>query len=626
MTYGFWGKVLRVDLTKEKIVIDSVRESFFKKYLGGVGIGTKLLFDTVDPSVDPFDPESVLIFSVGPFQGTIIPGSGRWVVVSRSPLTGIYADSSAGGTWGPLFKRAGFDALVITGRAAEPVYLWISDGNVEIKDASSVWGKTTSEADEIIKKDLGELNAAVACIGPAGENLVRFASIINEHGVAGRAGIGAVMGSKNLKAVAAMGSRNLEVARPGELDDLSKKLFKEFYEKQKDGMRVYGSCIANKIFYETSEIGMKYWTQGTWDEASNLYPENIKDALSWSPVACLNCPIACHKSAKVEEPKKFAYKGYGPEYESVGMLGALCLISDPKAVGYMHYLCDEYGMDVITAGGLIAFSMECYEKGLLSKEDLDGLDLKWGNAEAATALLHKIAKKEGFGAVLAEGIRKAADFVGKDAPRIAMHVKGLDIPAHDPRAFFPWSINYATSPRGACHQRGFAGWMGLGVVIPEWGIAEKTDRHSMEGAANIAAKYQDWATIFNSLVQCEYMTFAGLTLTDQVKLLNYVTGWDVDIEWMAKTAERIFTLQRVINVIYGVGRKDDTLPMRMFEPLKTGGSKGKIPVPFEKELLEYYHIRGWDSDGRPTKEKLVELGLIEALKPVWEGVKDKPND
>jgi len=615
--YGYWGKILRVDLTKEKSSVQLVNEGFFKKYLGGAGVGTKLLFDSMDPNVDPLSPDNVIIFSVGPFQGTTIPGSGRWVIVSRSPLTGIYTDSCAGASWGPLFKRTGFDALLITGRAKNPVYLWIHDGDVEIRDASTMWGKTTTEADREIKEDIGEPKAAVACIGPAGESLVRFASVVNEHGISGRTGLGAVMGSKNLKAVAVKGTKELDVASPDELATYSKELFNKWYEAQKEGMRLLGSPMAMELFYDLCEFGMKYWTQGTWDEISNLFAQNIREALSWDPVACLYCPIACHKSAKVKEPEKFSYEGYGPEYESVGMLGTLCLISDPKAVGYMHYLCDEYGMDTITTGALIAFCMECYEKGWLTKKDLDGIDLKWGDADAAVAMIHKIAKREGIGVVLADGIRETANFIGKEAPKIAVHVKGLDLPAHEPRAAFPWSINYATGVRGACHQRGFTGWMGLGVVIPEWGI-EKTDRHTMENAALIATKYQDWATLFNSLVHCEFMCFGGATLTDQIKLLNYVTGWNVDVNWMAKTAERIFTLQRVINVRCGVSRKDDTLPARIFEPLETGGSKGKIPVPFEKELSTYYQLRGWDCDGKPTKEKLVQLDLLEALKPIWE--------
>jgi len=597
--------------------VQLVDEAFFKKYLGGSGVGAKILFDTVGPEVDPLSPDNVVIFSVGPFQGTAVPGSGRWIIVSRSPLTGIYTDTCAGAAWGPEFKKTGFDALVVTGRAKSPVYLWIHDGTVEIKDASAMWGKMRAEAEEEIKKDIGEPKAAVACIGPAGEKLVKFACVVQDHGVAGRTGLGAVMGSKNLKAVAVRGTQTPEVAKPDELDKLSKELFSKWYEATKENMRPWGTSAAMEPFYEMCEFGMKYWTQGTWDEVKNLYPQNISKALSWVPHPCVNCPIACHKKAKVTEPEKYAYEGYGPEYETVGMVGTLCLISDPKAVGYIHYLCDEYGLDTITTGATIAFLMECYEKGWVTKEQLDGIEPKWGDADSAIALVHKIGKREGCGTILAEGIVATANWVGKDAPKIAMHVKGLDIPAHEPRAFFPWSINYATGARGACHQRGFAGWMGLGIKIPEWGV-EKVDRHSMENAALIAARFQDWASICNSLIHCEFMLFGGATVTDQVNLLKLVTGWDeVDASWMLKTGERIFTLQRVINVRYGVSRKDDTVPRRVFEPLATGGSAGKIPVPFEKELMAYYELRGWDSDGKPTVEKLVELDLLEALKPVW---------
>jgi aldehyde:ferredoxin oxidoreductase len=612
--YGYWGKILKVDLTKEIYHVDRVKEAFFKKYLGGAGIGTKLVFDGVDPNTDPLSPENILVFAVGPFQSTTLLGSGRWAIISKSPQTGIYADSGAGAAWGPRFKRTGFDALTILGRAKTPVYLWIHEGEVEIRDASAMWGKMRAEADEEIKDDVSEPRAAVACIGPAGENLVRFACVGDDHGIAGRTGLGAVMGSKNLKAVAVYGTQPPAVAKPDELAQLSKDLWTVGYEKQKDGMRLTSTIGGMKNNYETGEFGMKNWTQGLWDEAPHLYPESVRKALSWTPIACLNCPVACHKKATVSEPAKYAYEGYGPEYESVGMLGTLTLISDPKAVGYLHYLCDEYGLDTITAGALVAFCMECYEQGWITKDDMDGTEPTWGNADAAVSLLHMIAKRQGFGTILAEGTLNAAHVIGKGASKTAVHVKNLDLPAHDPRATFSWSVNYATGPRGACHQRGFAGW---NCGIPEWGIP-KVDRHTMSQTGLLAAKYQDWASIFNSLIQCEFMIGAGITMTHQIQLLNLVTGWDIDIEWMATTGERITTLQRVVNVQYGVSKKDDVLPERIFTPVREGGTKGQIPVPFEKELQAYYELRGWNRDGKPTVKKLAELGLLETLKPVWD--------
>ena len=620
--YGYWGKILRVDLSKGLVDVEKVDQSLFEKYLGGAGIAGKIILSEVGPGVDPLSPDNIIVFAVGPFQGVRIPGSGRWTVSSKSPLTDIWADSCAGGNWGPEFKRSGFDALVIKGRAASPVYLWINDGKVEIRDASRIWGKTISEADSEIKKDLREPKAKVACIGPAGERLVRFANVVNEHGIAGRCGLGAVMGSKNLKGVAVRGTKKIKVAKQEKVDEYSKTLFKEYYDATVYTMRKFGTTASVKKYYERGYGLSKNWREWVFEEVDGIDGNHFLEIIV-KPVACTYCPIACHKRTKVEEPKKYAYEGYGPEYETISLLGWLNKISDAKAIGYMGYLCDEYGIDTMTTGSLVGFTTECYEKGWITREDLDGIEPRWGDADAAIALIHKIGKREGFGGVLAEGIVKSAEYIGSKASKIILHCKGLDYPAHDPRSFYPAAINYATGTRGACHQRGFATWHASGVLIPEWGISKVIETgsntlHSMENAPEIAIKYQNWATLFNSLVQCEYMIFGGLKLTHQINLLRYVTGWDIDAVSLEEIAERIFNLQRVIDVYYGVSKKDDSVPFRMFEPLEGGKSAGKMPLPFEKTLLEYYKLRGWDSDGKPTTERLVELNLGEALKPVWE--------
>jgi len=613
--YGFWGKVLYVDLTAYSVGVKPFDELFFKKYLGGVGIATKILFDEVNPSIDPLSPDNAIVFAVGPFQGTTIPGSGRWVVASRSPLTGIWADSCAGGNWGPVFKCAGFDALVVRGRSESPSYLWICDDKVEIRDASRIWGKTTSETDRDIKADLGEPKAKVACIGPAGERLVKFASIVNEHGIAGRCGLGAVMGSKNLKAVAVMGTKRAEVAKPGELIKYSKALFKEYYDNTVNTVwRKYGTTSSIKKYYDRGYGLAENMRKRKFDKIDGLDGEHFL-SITANPVACTYCPIACHRHTKIKEPKKYAYDGYGPEYQSIAMLGWDNLISDAKAVAYMGHLCDDYGIDTITMGSLLAFTTECYEKGWVTEHDLDGMKISWGDADAAISLIHKTAKREGFGGVLAEGIVKAAKHVGHSASKIAVHCKGLDYPAHDARAFYPAVINFATGTRGACHQRGVVTWYPAGIILPEWGISGFELHPGMEKAANIAVKYQDWAVLSNCLIQCEFMVFGGLTLTHQINLLRYVTGWNADSASMARIAERVFNLQRCLDVHYGISKKDDSAPDRVFEPLEAGPCAGKVPLPFDRTLMEYYGLRGWDSDGKPTTEKLVELGLTEALPP-----------
>jgi len=544
--YGNWGRILSVDLSHRRSTTQLVKEDFFKKYLGGVGLASKIIFDKVGADVHPFSPDNVIVFSVGPFQGTGIPGSGRWNVSSRSPLTGIWGESCGGGYWGPEFKRSGFDAVVIKGRAKSPVYIWIDDGRAEIRDGDSVWGKMVSEADKIIKEEIGEPSAKAVIIGPAGEKLVRFACVVSDHGVGGRCGLGAVMGSKNLKAIAVRGTKEVKVAEPDKLKEYSGELYKKI-----------------------------------------------------------------HEATKVVKPEKYAFEGYGPEYETIGMIGWLNLISDPEAIAYAGHLCNEYGLDTITAGSMIGFTMECYEKRWIKEKELEGIKAEWGSPDVAIALIHKMARREGFGNILAEGSERAAKIIGGDASKILVNVKKLELPAHDPRGFLAMAINYATGQRGACHQRGFV--LQDESSIPEWGILENQEVYSIKEPVISAIRYQDWAEIFNSLIQCEYMTSGGLTLKDQIALLNYVTGWKMGADDMLKIGERIFNLQRVINIRFGVSRKDDALPSRIFEPLKEGVNAGKTPATFEKALREYYKLRGWDADGKPTAEKLTELNLTETL-------------
>ena len=622
--FGYWGRIAIVDLTNRIIRIIKVNENFFKKYLGGVGVAAKLILDYVDPTTDPLSPDNILVFSVGPFQGTVIPGSGKWIVAARSPLTGIWADSAAGGRWGSEFKRTGFDALVIKGKASSPIYLWIHDREIEFRDAAGIWGMSVSRCTDVIKKDLNDSKAAVACIGQAGENLVKFANILSEHGVAGRGGLGAVMGSKNLKAVAVRGTMNVELADPEKLIKYSKEISIKMYEYTREGFRKYGTTASVPKYIDRFGYGLaKYWSEGM-DSFSPTLDGISGDKfleITVNPVACTSCPIACHRHTRVKEPESLSYDGYGPEYETIAMFGWLNMISNAKAVGYLNYLCDEYGMDTITTASVLGLVTLSYEKGWITKDDLDGIDIKWGDISSAINLVNKIAKREGVGSILAEGIIKVAEYIGHEAPDYILHSKGLDYPAHDPRAFFPLLLNYATGPRGACHQRGFPQWTGLGVLIPEWGISEPPDRYTMENSAYLVAKYQNWATIFNSLVQCEYMVFGGYQrgwLTHQINFLKYVTGWDINANSIDKIAERIFTLQRVLNIRWGISRKDDIPPNRIFTPLKVGKSAGKIPIMFEKALMEYYKLRGWDEDGKPTVETLVKLSLTECLKPIWD--------
>jgi len=608
--YGNWGRVLWVDLSNERFTVKILKDSFFRKYLGGVGLASKIIFDKVGADIDPFDPDNVLVFSVGPFQGTGIPGSGRWNVSSRSPLTEIWGESCGGGYWGPEFKRCGFDAIVVNGRARSPVYIWINDDQVEILDAKSIWGKTVSEADKIIKEELGDRRVRNVIIGPAGEKLVRFACIVSDHGVAGRCGLGAVMGSKNLKAIAVRGSKEVNVAEPDKLERYSRELFKKIHDATVE-FRKYGTTMFTKLLHDSRGYGLaKNWREGKFDGINKLAGDHFLKIIV-NPIACADCPIACHRHVKVLDPEKYSFEGYGPEYETIAMIGWLNLIDNPKAIAYAGHLCDEYGLDTITAGSMVGLAFECFERGLITEKDLNGLKLQWGDPDTAIELIHLIANRKGFGNILAEGSERAAEIIGGDARKIVLTVKKLELPAHDPRGFLAMAINYATGQRGACHQRGFV--LQDESSIPEWGIPENQEIYSIKEPVIAVARYQDWAEVFNSLIQCEYMTSGGLTLRDQIALLNYVTGWNIKADELLEIGERIFTLQRIINIRFGVTRKDDTLPLRIFEPLKEGVNAGKIPATFEKALREYYELRGWDADGKPSVKTLIRLDLAETL-------------
>ncbi len=613
--YGYMGKILRVDLTRGEVKVEEVKEGFYRKFIGGAGLAAKIIFDEVGPGVDPLSPENRLVFAVGPYQGTRAPGSGRWIAAARSPLTGIWADSCAGGAWGPEFKKTGFDALIVQGRAEKPVYIWIKDGEVEIRDASHFWGMDSYEAHDAIIKELGEPKAKVATIGQAGENLVRIACIMSDkHAFAGRCGLGAVMGSKNLKAVAVRGTKEVEVAEPGKLEELCKELYPKIAEGAA-AFGAHGTPFYMPVGYELmGDVPVKYWSQGEFISGiMALGAPRYTEKIFVKKEPCLNCPIGCHRYIKVEKPEKYACEGAGPEYEAIAMFGTNCLVDSLEAVAKANDLCNRYGLDVISAGALVGFAMECYENGWITKNDTGGIELKWGDGDAVVAMVEKIALRKDLGDVLAEGIKRAAEKIGKGAPDIIVHVKGLDIPAHDPRAHLSMAINYATGTRGACHERADPFCMELGLVIPEFGLEKPTDRRSWVGQAFATIKYQDLEGMCDCLIQCKFMAFGGCTVTDKLNLLNAITGWNMSMEEFAKTCERVFNLQRAFDVRMGVSRKDDTLPYKMFKPVHPKHSL----IALEPMLNEYYKLRGWDPDGKPTREKLVELGLEDVARVLY---------
>ena len=607
---GIWGKVLRVDLSKKTTRAEELPESSYLDFIGGDGLAGKIIYDEVGANVGPLEPENKVIFAVGPFQATGLPGDAKFCISAKSPLTKTYANTLAGANWGPAFKKTGYDALIVQGKSDVPVYLWIHDGNVEIRDGRKLWGLDSYEATKAVKEDVGEKRSSEVAIGPAGEKLVAMACIVADgHSFAGRCGLGAVMGSKNLKAVVVLGTKSPPIADPDAFAKLRKELVQRV-SKMGEGMRQYGTPDLES-YHEHGNIPIKYWAQDSFAEGAKSLSQPIyNDVLNAKALPCLHCPVGCHRHIKIEEPAKYACEGPGPEYEAVGMLGMSNLVSDLKAVAKANDYCNRFGMDCISVGAAIGFATECYERGLLTKEDTKGLELKWGDGDLQIELVKQIGSREGFGAFLADGTLEAAKKIGKGTEEIVAHVRGLDFPCHDPRISWSMGPNYATCTRGACHCKGLPGDVEFGLyTVPELGFPEKAEFFDAQDKAFLAVKCQDLSTLVNSVSLCLFMLYCGMTLTDVLNAFNAITGLHWSIEQLVKVGERSFNLQRLINIRDGKGREYDKLPKRMFEPAKSGFRKDRVP-PFDALMDDYYKLRGWNKKtGAPEKEKLVELGI-----------------
>lgn len=612
---GYWGKVLRVNLSDNKITEDEIEESVFKNFIGGSGFGAKVIYEEVSADTDAFDPENRVVFAVGPWEAANFWQAGKFSVISKSPLTDTLGDSSGGGKFAAVFHRCGYDALIVQGKASKPVYLWINDNGAEIRDAGKFWGMDTAELLSPIKEDVGEKRASVASIGPAGEKLVRFACIdVDNLGYLGRTGMGAVMGSKNLKAVVAYGTKKCEIFDAPEVS----KLRKIIGEKLKENTVVtheHGTPSALSSAAETGNYPLKYWGGDVWDSTDKLSTPTYTEVLNIRPRACINCIIACKREVNITEPEEYAMKRPGPQYETLGLLGGCCLVDDLKAICKACDLCNRFGMDTISAGSCVAFTMECFEKGWLTSKDTDGLEVKWGDPKSLIELIKMIGTRRGFGDILAEGTLRAAQKINKEAEEIVVQVRGLDFPAWDPRAFWGTAINYATGTIGSSHERGIAVGYDYGGVAPELGIDEsKTNLFNSEGKAHIAVKSQDFSVLMNSLTTCNFIADGGgVTVTELTNIFNAITGWNYSIEDFLKAGERIHNLQRLINIRDGKGKEYDKLPKKMFQAAKVGPRAGKIP-PLDIMLIDYYKIRGWDKDGIPTTETLKRLNLDRIVK------------
>jgi aldehyde:ferredoxin oxidoreductase len=612
------GKLLFADLTLRKCKVEPLNFSYARKYIGGKGLAGRYLFDMLKPGMDPLSPENPLIIMTGPLTGTLAPAAAKYCVVTKSPLTGIWLDSHAGGYFGPELKYAGFDGLIILGRASSPVFIYIDDGKVEFRDASNLWGRTTSETDRIVKEELGDETVKVMCIGPAGEKLAKIALISSCGRHHGRGGCGAVMGSKNLKAIAVRGSGGVDVAYPDEFFKACEEFIRKdvFEDPNAEFGRTGGTPEIVGWSQEAGCLPTRNWSDGRFEGASKI---DVDDVLKWSVRrrACYQCPIACSRWVKVPSGPYAGVEVEGPEYETLYSLGANCGIDRLDAIAKANLLCDELGLDTISVGVTVAWAMECYEKGIITLEDTGGIELKFGNHEALIAIIEKMGRREGIGDILADGVALASKRIGKGSEDFAMHVKGLELPGYEVRASPAMGLAYATADRGGCHLRAWpVGVEAMGATGSFWmGPPLKIDRWSPENKALLVVRMQHQYAAKFSLDVCDFCGWNNERLT---KLLWAATGFEEykDVRAFELAGERIVNLTRVISVLEGVSRKDDTLPKRVFhEPLKSGPGAGRVlkREDFEIMLNDYYKLRGWDEQGRPTAKKLKELQMDDIM-------------
>jgi|YelNatPaOPRAMG01_1025707.scaffolds.fasta_scaffold10066_2 aldehyde:ferredoxin oxidoreductase len=615
--YSYAGKILRVNLSNKTVKAEDTRKDVAQLLLGGNGYAAKILWDELKPGIDPLSPENKIVLMTGPITGTGAPGSGFWEACFKSPLTGVWGESACGGWWGPMLKFAGFDGIIIEGASKDPVYLWVHDGEAEIKPAEGIWGQTVPKTEEMVRKEIGVPQARILSIGPAGEKLVRFAGIaVDLERYAGRKGGGALLGSKKVKAVAVYGEKEIPIAKPAEYGKALKECEQAVYASLNSGGGFPNGTIGGyDACNQFGDLPTKYGETGSWEAVSDLY-QNFVNKYLVKNRACFGCMQACGRVSQVKEGP-FATPVYGgPEYETTAGFTTFMLQKDIEPVIKANYLCNIYGLDTISTSHMIAFAMICYEKGLITTKDTDGLEVKWGDPDVVIKLVEKIAKREGFGDLLAEGVRRAAEKIGGEAPKIALHVKGLEMPYHDPRAGKTQAIEYGVSNTGMdhfhAHETLDVECYGADLGLIPFGLPDpKTiDRFSEDPSkASIAKLVMDWGTVADALVICKFHQYVNLGPDKYAKLLSLATGWKIDGWELLKIGDRIFNLARAFNVREGIRRKDDMLPPRIMQPATTGSTKGVGITNYEAMLNEFYKLEEWDENGIPKPEKLKRLGL-----------------
>ncbi|GAB6156047.1 aldehyde ferredoxin oxidoreductase family protein [Desulfosporosinus burensis] len=595
---GFTGKVLRINLTEGKTSTEPLNTELAKKYLSGRGLAGKMFADEVPADVDALSPENKLIIATGALTGTNAPTSGRYMVVTKSPLNGVIAASNSGGQWGAHLKFAGYDMVILEGKADRPVYISIHDDLVEIKDAAHVWGKDVYVTTDTLKQEFGDDKAKVLSIGPAGEKLSLIAAVMNDlYRAAGRSGVGAVMGSKNVKAILVRGTGKVENANPDEMKNVLSATMGKLRENgvTGQGLPTYGTAVLVNIINESGIYPVNNFQEAYDPDADLISGETMTANHLIKKDPCYRCPIACGRYSKWE-----GGEGAGPEYETVWVLGSNSGIHDFNAIHKANDLCNKYGLDTISVGATIAAGMELVQRGYIKQEELDGTPLEFGNAEGMVEWVRKIAFAEGLGAKMALGSYRLAESYG--APELSMSVKKLELPAYDPRGVQGQGLQFATSNRGGCHVRGY-------LISPEIiGMPEKLDRTAIEGKATWVKIFQDLTAVIDSLGLCLFSSFA-LGLSDYTALVNAVTGLNYTDEELLACGERIWNNERLHNLKVGYTAAEDTLPKRLLnDPIPEGPSKGQV-LRLAELLPQYYTERGWDEAGVPTPERLNSLGM-----------------
>ena len=602
--------ILKINLTTGETEEYRIPERWEKDFLGGASLAARILYSSLTPELDALSPDAPLLFMMGPMTGTSGPTTGRFVICGKGPATGLWAESNIGGFWGPELRTAGYDGLWITGKASEPVYLWLNRSRLEVRSAAHLWGQDTYATQDMVKEEVGEKSARVCVIGEAGERQVLFASIMCDHGrMAGRTGMGAVMGSKNLKAIAVHGINEIPVfdlAKYKTLRSESNRKLRE--DNEAKILREVGTAGAANYAEYLGALPVKYYSHGAFENIDSVSGSKMTESILVGRSACQGCVIACGRVVNIKSDKT---KRKGPEHETMVGFGANLLNDNLEAIVEMGELCDRYGMDTISTSNTIGLAFQLFEKGIITKKDTGDIALKWGDVDVIKELVRMIGTRDGIGDLLAQGSKRFGAYFNSEEE--AVQVNGLEVAYHDPRGVSGMALSYATSPRGACHNQSDYFFVEWGHSQEQIGI-EFMPRHAQaEKAANVA-RHQDWRTMFNAMVMC---IFANAEPNEQVELINAACGLDWETEDMMKAGERAWNLKRAINNRMGLTRANDKLPKALLKPFPDGGSAGFVP-DLVSMLIAYYEARGWDKEtGKPSREKLIELGMEDVAGDLW---------